>query len=199
MNKIDVLYPEKIGTINPNIYGHFTEHIGGVIYDGIWVGEDSEIPNIKGFRKELVEMFRKINPPVVRWPGGCFAETYDWRDGIGNRDDRPTRVNWWYTDDQRLETNQVGTHEFMDFCRLVDAEPYFAANATTVTPLHIRDWIEYCNFPQGSTTLAKEREQNGSSEPFEVKYWGLGNESWGGGGNMTPQDYCTVYRRLSKI
>lgn len=199
MNKIHVLYPEITGTINPNIYGHFVEHLGGCIYDGIWVGQDSDVPNIQGFRKELVELFRAIKPPVLRWPGGCFAETYNWRDGIGPRDKRPTTVNWWYNYDKRLESNQVGTHEFMAFCELVGAKPYFAANATTTTALEIRNWIEYCNFEQGTTSLAKLREENGRAEPFGVHYWGLGNENWGGGGNMTPEDYCAAYRKYAII
>lgn len=199
MNKIHLLYPEKLGTINPNIYGHFSEHIGGVIYDGIWVGEDSDIPNIHGFRKELVEKFKAINPPVLRWPGGCFAETYDWRDGIGPKEKRPTTVNWWYNNDGRLESNQVGTHEFVEFCRLVGAKPYFAANATSTTPLEVRNWIEYCNFPQGSTSLAKLREENGDAQPLNVEYWGIGNENWGGGGNMVPEDYAATYRKYAMI
>lgn len=199
MNTVHILYPEHIGTINPNIYGHFSEHIGGVFYDGIWVGEDSKVPNIHGFRKELVELFAKIKPPVLRWPGGCFAETYDWRDGIGPREKRPTTVNWWYNDDGRLESNQVGTHEFVEFCSLVGAKPYFAANATTTTPMEIRNWMEYCLFPEGSTTLAQLRGQNGSPAPFDIPYWGLGNENWGGGGNMTPEDYAAVYRKYAMV
>lgn len=199
MATIDILYPETLGTISPDIYGHFSEHIGGVIYDGIWVGEDSEVPNIDGFRKELVELFRSIRPAVLRWPGGCFAETYNWRDGIGPRAERPVTVNWWYNSDKRLESNAVGTHEFMRFCRLVGAKPYFAANATSLTPLEIRNWIEYCNFPRDSTTLAKLREANGDAEPFAVGYWGLGNENWGGGGNMTPESYCDTYRKYAII
>ncbi|MCI8417492.1 MAG: alpha-N-arabinofuranosidase [Lachnospiraceae bacterium] len=184
----------EIGRIHPNIYGHFAEHLGGVIYDGLWVGETSLVPHIHGFRKELVEKLRAIHPPVIRWPGGCFAETYDWRDGIGPRDKRPETVNWWYNDDGRTESNQVGTHEMVDFCRLVGAEPYFALNATSKTPLEGRNWVEYCNMPKGATTLARLREEHGSPEPFSVKYWGLGNENWGGGGAMTPEDYCEKYR-----
>ncbi|MBO4298053.1 MAG: hypothetical protein J5998_04580 [Clostridia bacterium] len=171
MNSITVLMTQSKGTINPNIYGHFSEHIGGVFYDGLWVGEDSKVPNIRGFRKALAESFAKIHPPVLRWPGGCFAETYDWRDGIGPRDKRPRRINWWYNNDHRVEPNQVGTPEFMDFCRMVGAQPYVAANMTSVTPLHIRNWIEYCNAPAGLTTLADERAANGDAEPFGVKYW----------------------------
>ena len=187
------------GTISPMIYGHFAEHIGGVFYDGLWVGEDSKVENIRGFRKALVESFARIHPPVLRWPGGCFAETYDWRDGIGPRDQRPERVNWWYSYDKRTESNQVGTHEFIDFCRMVGAEPYIAANMTSTTPLHIRNWMEYCNFPEGTTTLARERAQNGSPEPFNVKYWGIGNENWGGGGQMSPEMNAREYIRYSTI
>jgi len=199
MEKIFIVIPEKIGTINPNIYGHFVEHLGGVIYDGIWVGEDSNIPNINGIRKDIVDALRKINPPVVRWPGGCFSETYNWRDGIGPREKRPKTVNWWYTLDNRLESNKFGTHEFINFCRLVGAEPYFAANIASIPPLEVRNWIEYCNFPSGTTSLAELRRENGSTEPFSVKYWGIGNENWGGGGSFTPEDYCTEFRRVTTI
>ena len=197
MHKINIIFPEPIGQINPNIYGHFVEHLGGVIYDGIWVGEDSSIPNVKGFRKELVDMFKIINPPVIRWPGGCFAETYNWRDGIGPRGKRPKTAGWWSNDERKIESNAVGTHEFIDFCRLVGAEPYFAANATTTTPLEIRNWVEYCNFPENSTSLAALRAENGNPEPFNVMYWGIGNENWGYGGNMTPEYYCTQYRKYA--
>lgn len=190
---------ESLGTINPLIYGHFAEHIGGVFYDGLWVGEDSPVENIRGFRKALVESFKKINPPVLRWPGGCFAETYDWRDGIGPRDQRPERVNWWYSHDKRTESNQVGTHEFMDFCSMVGTKPYVAANMTSTTPLHIRNWIEYCNAPAGLTSLARERGENGSVEPFNVEFWGIGNENWGGGGNMSPETNACEYLRYSTV
>lgn len=199
MHQVTVDFTNSKGTINRNIYGHFSEHIGGVFYDGLWVGEDSKVENERGFRKVLIDSFRKINPPVLRWPGGCFAETYDWRDGIGPRDFRPTRVNWWYSHDKRLESNEVGTHEFMDFCRMVNAEPYFAANMTSTTPLHIRNWIEYCNFPADSTTLAKERARNGALDPFDILYWGIGNENWGGGGQMTPEDCAREFIRYSTV
>ena len=157
MKSVTVCLNHSRGVIAPEIYGHFCEHLGGVFYDGLWVGPDSPIENIHGFRKALVDSFRKICPPVLRWPGGCFAETYDWRDGIGPREKRPRRLNWWYNNDGRVESNQVGTHEFIDLCRLVGAQPYFAANMTSVTPLHIRDWMEYCNMPAHETTLADER------------------------------------------
>lgn len=197
MEKLYIVYPEEIGQINPNIYGHFAEHIGGVFYDGLWVGKDSKVENINGFRKEIIDKLKKINPPIIRWPGGCFAETYDWKDGIG--EDRPTRINWWTNTDNRYESNQVGTHEFVELCELVGAEPYFAANITSTTPLEIRDWIDYCTSPKDSTTLAKLREKNGRPEPFNVKYWGIGNENWGGGGNMTPKTYAHEYRKYAII
>ena len=188
----------SVGSIDPKIYGHFSEHIGGVFYDGLYVGEDSPVPNVRGFRRDLVESFRRIAPPVLRWPGGCFAETYDWRDGIGPKSERPVRVNWWYSRDHRTEPNLVGTHEFIDLCRQVGAEPYIAANMTSTWPLHIRDWVEYCNFP-GGTALSDERARNGSGEPFGVRWWGIGNENWGGGGNMTPEMCAREFRRYSTV
>lgn len=194
MKKLYLFYPEKTGTIAPEIYGHFSEHIGGVFYDGLWVGHDSAVPNIRGFRKDLVEKLRALHPPVLRWPGGCFAETYDWRDGIG--ENRPVRRNWWTPCDDRYESNAVGTHEFLDLCELIGAKPYFAANLTGVTPLHIRDWMDYCLSPRGSTTLALEREKNGRAEPWDIPFWGVGNENWGGGGNMRPEFYADEYRRF---
>jgi len=197
MKKVYLVHPHVVGTIAPEIYGHFSEQIGGVFYDGFWVGKDSQIPNINGFRKDLVEKFRAIHPPVLRWPGGCFAETYDWRDGIGK--DRPVRPNWWTPYDKRYEKNEVGTHEFMELCELVGAKAYIAANLTAVTPLHIRDWMDYCLSPRGTTTLAKEREANGHPEPFNVPYWGVGNENWGGGGNMRPEVYADEFRRFSTV
>lgn len=197
MKKIYLMYPQKLGRIAPEVYGHFSEHIGGVIADGIWVGKDSSVPNIRGFRKELVEKLKKIHPPVIRWPGGCYAEVYDWRDGIGQ--DRPVRINWWTREDGRYEPNEVGTHEFMDFCEMVGASAYFAANLTSMTPLHMRNWMDYCLSPRGSTTLALEREKNGHPEPFHIPYWGVGNENWGGGGNMTPNHYANEFRRYATL
>ena len=199
MKSVTVCLNHSRGVIAPEIYGHFCEHLGGVFYNGLWVGPDSPIENIHGFRKALVDSFRKICPPVLRWPGGCFAETYDWRDGIGPREKRPRRLNWWYNNDGRVESNQVGTHEFIDLCRLVGAQPYFAANMTSVTPLHIRDWMEYCNMPAHETTLADERAQNGDEQPFGVRYWGIGNENWGGGGNMTAEMCAREFMRCATV
>ena len=197
MKQIYLVYPKQTGRIAPEIYGHFTEHIGSVFYGGLWVGKDSAIPNERGFRADILEKLRQIKVPVLRWPGGCFAETYDWRDGIG--ENRPVRVNWWRHLDGRTEPNLVGTHEFMDLCELTGAKAYFAANLTSMTPLHIRDWMDYCLSPRGSTTLALEREANGHPEPFEIPYWGVGNENWGGGGNMHPDFYANECRRYAEL
>ena len=195
--KLYLMYPQAKGVIAPEIYGHFTEHIGGVFYDGLWVGRDSSVPNIKGFRKDVIEKMRQIKAPVIRWPGGCFAEVYDWRDGIGQQ--RPIRLNWWKNDDGKLESNAVGTHEFMDFCEAVGAKAYFAANLTSSTPLAVRNWMDYCLSPRGSTTLAMERENNGHPEPFDIPYWGVGNENWGGGGHMLPDFYAHECRRYTEV
>lgn len=197
MKDLYLMFPQAGGTILPELYGHFTEHIGGVIYDGIWVGRDSEVENVHGFRREMIDRLAELNPPVIRWPGGCFAETYDWRDGIGKK--RPVRPNWWTRWDGRYESNQVGTHEFVDFCELLGAKPYFAANITSTTPQHIRDWMDYCTSPQGTTSLAAERAENGHPQPFVIPFWGIGNENWGGGGNMDPAMYAREYRKYSAL
>jgi len=205
-SRIDVLLDEPIGTIAPEIYGHFVEHLGGVVYDGIWVGENSSIPNIGGIRRALVEALRPIRPSVVRWPGGCFADSYDWRDGIGPRELRPKRTNFWvdareWSDvgfiPEKFDSNHFGTNEFLRFCRLVDAQPYLAANLRSLPARVFFEWVEYCNSPAGSTTLAEQREANGSRDPFNVRYWGIGNESWGCGGNFTPEEYAAEYRRFA--
>ncbi len=197
MKKIYLVAPHKLGTIAPEVYGHFSEHIGGVFYDGLWVGRDSSIPNIRGFRKDLIEKLQKIKPPVLRWPGGCYAEVYNWRDGIG--EDRPTRINWWTRNDHRYEPNTVGTHEFLDLCELIGAKAYFATNVTSSSPMEARNWMDYCLSPEGTTTLAKERARNGHPQPFDIPYWGVGNENWGGGGNMRPEYYADEYRRYATL
>lgn len=194
MAEIIIDLSKPIDTISPHIYGHFTEHIGGVVYDGIWVGEDSAIPNIGGIRLALVEHLRRIHPSVIRWPGGCFADRYHWQDGIGPRENRPRRYGRW---NDVTEPNLFGTHEFINFCRLVNAEPYIAANVGTGSPEEFQQWIEYCNAPVGATTLADMRSENGSPEPFGVRFWGVGNEMWGCGGNFTPEDYADHYRRFT--
>jgi alpha-L-arabinofuranosidase len=195
------LSPQNPGAeISPNIYGHFIEHLGGVIYDGIWVGADSKIPNIGGIRKQFVDDMKRISAPNLRWPGGCFADGYHWRDGIGPLNKRPRTYNYWqYSMPPGLdhtETNQFGIHEFMRLCRLIGAEPYLAANLGSGTPREFHDWVSYCNAPTGTVTLADERAANGDKAPFGVSWWGVGNESWGCGGDMTPAEYATLYRRF---
>jgi alpha-N-arabinofuranosidase len=200
--RIEVLLDEPLGTISPNIYGHFAENLSGVIYDGMWVGENSKVPHINGIRKELVEEMKKIKPAVVRFPGGCFADSYDWRDGIGPADKRPKRTNFWAEGEaagapasHRYDPNQFGTNEFVHFCKLVAAEAYLAANVRSLPAEQFYRWVEYCNSPPGSTTLAETRAVAGYPEPFNVRYWGVGNESWGCGGNFTPQEYAVEFRR----
>jgi alpha-N-arabinofuranosidase len=186
--------------ISPNLYGQFIEHLGGVIYDGIWVGRDSKIPNIGGIRKQFIDDMQRIGVPNFRWPGGCFADGYHWRDGIGDPAKRPRTYNYWQAsmpaglDD--TETNEFGIHEFMHLCKLTGAEPYLAANMASGSPREFHDWVSYCNAPAGTVSLADERAANGDKEPFGVRWWGVGNESWGCGGDMTPQEYATLYRRF---
>ena len=202
--RIEILLEEVLGTISPNLYGHFLEHIGGVIYDGVWVGENSKIPNVGGIRKDLIEEMRKIKAPVIRYPGGCFADSYDWRDGVGPADKRPRRTNFWNNEDEtsaapashRFESNRFGTDEFMRLCRAIGCQPYLAANVRSVPAEAFYRWVEYCNSPAGTTTLADERAASGSAQPYDVRYWGVGNESWGCGGNFTAQEYAVEFRRF---
>ncbi len=206
-SRIEVLIGEEIGTINPNIYGHFVEHLGAVVYDGIWVGEDSRVPNTGGIRNQLVDALKRIKAPVIRYPGGCFADSYDWRDGIGDRAKRPRRTNFWADaanpkvppdSTSRVEPNWFGTNEFARFCQLIGAKPYLAANLRGLTAQDFYHWVEYCNAPAGATTLADMRANGpmGSRDPFRVEYWGVGNESWGCGGNFTPEEYAQEFRRF---
>jgi alpha-N-arabinofuranosidase len=207
-SRVEILLNEPVGTIAPEIYGHFAEHLGGVVYDGIWVGENSKIANIGGIRKALVEALQKIKPAVVRWPGGCFADSYDWRHGVGPRDKRPRHTNFWRDAPEwpkdapdgpwKYDTNHFGTNEFARFCKLVGAQPYFAANLRSLTAKDFYEWVEYCNSPAGTTTPADRRAAGGDREPFNVRYWGVGNESWGCGGNFTPEEYAQEYRRFSE-
>jgi alpha-L-arabinofuranosidase len=192
---VTVRLNETIGTIQPTIYSHFAEHIGGVVYDGIWVGPDSKIANIDGIRRSLVEHVRRLGHVVVRWPGGCFADRYHWRDGIGPRDKRPRRFGRWK---EVTESNHFGTHEFLRFCRLCGVQPYFAGNVGSGSVEEFQQWVEYCNAPAGATTLADLRAGNGDTQPLGVRYWGVGNESWGCGGQFTPEDYCGEYRKFTE-
>lgn len=204
--RIEILPDEPIGTISPTIYGHFTEHLGGCIYDGIWVGESSPIPNEGGIRKALIDHLRRIKAPVIRWPGGCFADSYNWRDGVGPRNERPKRTNFWAETDilkksnggpQKYEPNEFGTNEFARFCKLSGAEPYFAGNLRSLSAFDFYEWIDYCNSPQGETSLADLRARGGDSGPFNVRYWGVGNESWGCGGDFAGDEYAVEFRRYT--
>ena len=193
--RVTVLLDEPIGVIKPALYSQFAEHIGGVIYDGLWVGPNSRIPNLGGIRRALVDHVRQLGKVVVRWPGGCFADRYHWRDGIGPPEKRPRRFGRWR---EETEPNLFGTHEFLRFCRLAEVEPYLAANVGTGSAEEFQQWVEYCNAPAGRTSLADERVANGDRAPLGIRYWGVGNESWGCGGKFTPEDYCTEYRKFSE-
>jgi alpha-L-arabinofuranosidase len=180
--------------INPEIYGQFAEHLGTGIDGGIWVGEDSPIPNIRGFRRDVVEALRRLKVPVVRWPGGCFADIYRWRDGIGPRANRPVTLNkWWGNAEER---NGFGTHEFFDFAELIGAKTYLNVNAGTATPGEAREWLEYVTSPSGSS-LAQLRRANGREAPWRVDYIGIGNEMWGCGGNLTAAEFAPLARRFA--
>ncbi len=183
---------DKISHINREIYGNFSEHLGRCVYDGIYVGEDSDIPNIEGFRKDVVEAFRDIKMPVLRWPGGCFADTYHWKDGIGEKESRKKLINvhWGGT----VEDNSFGTHEFLRFCELVGCEPYIAGNLGSGSVEEMAEWIEYMTF-DGLSPMSELRKKNGKEQPWKLKYFGIGNENWGCGGDMTPEYYCNLYRR----
>jgi alpha-N-arabinofuranosidase len=197
---IQIDLPENSPEISRHIYGQFIEHLGGVIYDGIWVGPDSKIQNIGGIRKRFVDDMKRIGAPNFRWPGGCFADGYHWREGIGDRAKRPRTYNYWQAQMPaglyHTETNQFGIHEFIRLCRLTGAEPYLAANMASGSPEEFHDWVLYCNAPSATVTRAKERAANGDEKPFGVRWWGVGNESWGCGGDMTPQEYAMLYRRF---
>ena len=180
--------------IDRHIYGQFAEHLGTGIYGGIWVGEKSPIPNIHGYRKDVVDALKAIHVPVVRWPGGCFADLYNWRDGIGPRAKRPTRINVHWggvTDD-----NSFGTHEFMNFAELIGADPYVSINVGTLAPYDTTQWIEYMTSAEKGS-LANERRKNGRAEPWQLKYVGIGNETWGCGGNMRGEAAADMNRRYS--
>lgn len=184
----------EIARVRPELHGQFAEHLGSCVYGGLWVGRESPIANTEGFRADAVRWLKELGVPVLRWPGGCFADDYHWRDGVGPPKSRPRSLNvsWGNV----IEDNSFGTHEFMGLCRLIGAEPYLAGNVGSAAPREMRDWVEYCNQPSG-TTLSDLRVSNGAKEPFKVKYWGVGNESWGCGGNMLAHYYGELYRRYS--
>lgn len=191
---ITVHVNDAIGLIRPELHGHFLEHLGTATYGGIWVGRSSPVPHIDGLRADAVTYLRALGVPVLRWPGGCFADAYHWRDGVGRPDQRPRTVN--HTWGGTVEDNAFGTQEFMQLCRLIGARPYVAANMGSGSPAELREWVEYCNFPAGSS-LADMRIAHGAPEPFGVALWGIGNESWACGGMMTAEEYAALYARFS--
>lgn len=189
------VYPEKGNqVISKHIYGHFAEHLGSCIYGGLWVGENSPIPNTKGYRTDVLEALKKLQIPNLRWPGGCFADEYHWMDGIGPREKRPKMVNnnWGGT----VEDNSFGTHEFLNLCELLNCEPYISGNVGSGSVEELAKWVEYMT-SDGDSPMANLRRQNGREKPWKVKYLGVGNESWGCGGDMLPEYYADLYRRYA--
>lgn len=180
--------------INRHIYGHFAEHLGRCIYDGFWVGENSPIPNVRGIRQDIVQALRTINIPNLRWPGGCFADEYHWKDGIGPKQQRPSMLNthWGGV----VENNHFGTHEFMDLCDQLGCEPYICGNVGSGSVREMQEWVEYLTF-DGESPLIKQRRENGRDKPWRVTLWGVGNENWGCGGQMRPEFYADQYHRYA--
>jgi alpha-N-arabinofuranosidase len=192
MAKLTVNTLDQKSVINRNIYGHFSEHLGRCIYGGLYVGEDSNIPNVMGMRSDVVEALRNIRIPVLRWPGGCFADEYHWKDGVGPKANRKRMINthWGGV----VEDNSFGTHEFMELCRQLDCEPYVNGNLGSGTIQEMSEWVEYMTSGNISP-MAEWRRNNGQQEPWKLKYFGVGNENWGCGGNMRPEYYADEYRR----
>jgi len=203
-SRIDVLLDEAVGTISPDLYGYLLENLGTVIYDGIWVGERSKIPNIGGIRKSVIDRLRDIKASVIRWPGGNFADYYDWEDGIGPRARRPRRTNQWTNEmpanapdgPQRYDPNWFGTPELLQLCRLTGGRAFLSANVRSLTPQSFFRWVEYCNSPPETTTLADARKGDGSRDPHGVRYWSIGNEVWAAGGSLTGAEYAFLYKRF---
>ena len=193
MTAVITIDAERPGpTISRHLYGHFAEHLGRGIYDGLWVGDDSPVPNVRGIRLDVVEALRELDIPNLRWPGGCFADRYHWRDGVGPRQDRPALINtlWGGT----LEDNAFGTHEFMALCELLGADAYVSGNIGSGTVQEMSDWVEYLT-GAGRSPMADLRRAHGRDEPWTVRFWGLGNETWGCGGNMRAEAYADLARQ----
>jgi alpha-N-arabinofuranosidase len=185
---------DKDPIINKNIYGHFAEHLGRSIYGGFFVGDTSKIPNTNGVRNDIIQALRELKIPNLRWPGGCFADTYHWKDGIGPKEERPTIVNQWWGG--VTEDNSFGTHDFLNMCELLGAEPYLSGNIGSGTVQEMADWVQYTNFASKSP-MSDLRIKNGRTEPWNVKFWGIGNEAWGCGGNMKADYYAGEYRKYT--
>jgi alpha-N-arabinofuranosidase len=182
--------------INKNIYGHFAEHLGHCVYGGLYVGEHNKtIPHKDGVRLDVIDALKKLKVPVLRWPGGCFADTYHWMDGVGPKKERPSMLNVWWGNVK--EDNSFGTNEFLNMCELLGAEPYLSGNVGSGTPQELSDWIKYTTHPNSSSPMTDIREKNGRPNPWHVKFWGLGNEAWGCGGNMKVEYYANIYRQYA--
>jgi len=181
-------------TISKYLYGQFAEHLGRGVYEGVWVGENSSIPNTHGYRNDVVAALKKIHVPIVRWPGGCFADEYHWREGIGPRDQRPHKVNTWWGGVG--ESNEFGTHEFLNFAELIGADAYVNGNVGSASPQEMAEWVEYMTSDSDSS-LAQLRRKNGRDKPWHVAVFAVGNETWGCGGNMRAEYYADLYRQYS--
>jgi len=182
--------------IDKNIYGHFAEHLGHCIYGGFYVGDTNKtIPNKDGVRLDVIDALKKLKVPVLRWPGGCFADTYHWRDGVGPKKERPSMLNIWWGNVK--EDNSFGTNEFLNMCEQLGAEPYLSGNVGSGTPQELADWVKYTSHPNGSSPMTDLRQQYGRPNPWKVRLWGLGNEAWGCGGNMKVEHYANVYRQYA--
>ena len=192
MAKLIINELDKKGSIAPEIYGHFAEHLGRCIYEGVYVGADSPIPNVNGMRTDVVEALKALNIPVLRWPGGCFADEYHWKDGIGPKESRKKMINthWGGV----LEDNRFGTHEYMELCRQLGCKTYINGNVGSGTVQEMSEWVEYMTF-DGVSPMADLRKENGQEAPWTVDFFGVGNENWGCGGNMTPAFYANLYRQ----
>jgi len=183
-------------TINRNIYGHFAEHLGHCIYGGLYVGETNKtIPHKEGVRLDVIAALKKLKVPVLRWPGGCFADTYHWKDGVGPKEKRPSILNVWWGNVK--EDNSFGTNEFLNMCEVLGAEPYLSGNVGSGTSQELADWVKYVNHPNNSSPMTDLRQQNGRANPWKVTFWGIGNEAWGCGGNMKPEYYANIYRQYA--
>jgi len=183
-------------TISRHIYGHFAEHLGRCIYGGIYVGEgNKKIANKGGIRLDIVDALKKLKIPNLRWPGGCFADNYHWKDAIGPKNQRKHIENFSWGGVR--EDNSFGTNEFLELCEMLGAEPYLAVNMGSGTVEEAADWVKYVNHPNGTSWLTDMREKSGRKTPWNVKYWGVGNESWDCGGNMTVGYYINEYRKYA--
>ena len=194
MDKYLINPNHKISKINKDIYGHFAEHLGRCIYEGIYVGENSKIPNVNGMRIDVVNALKDMGIPVLRWPGGCFADEYHWKDGIGDKANRKKMINthWGGV----VEDNSFGTHEYFELCRQLGCDTYINGNVGSGSVMEMNEWVEYMTF-DGVSPMAELRKQNGSEKPWKINYFGVGNESWGCGGNMDPEYYGCLYKRYN--